>query len=1112
MGFLDELPKPDQFTALLADVVGDDAQGVGVAGALRLLREANVDTLSGDLIERLEQTLDLNVEGKSEVITGALEPFQQAIALLPNDASALTGTLNQALDTLRRLAAAELPRALTGSISSLQQVLAVAPAEPSSLLQAASAQFDALKQQLITGGLGEIQEVCAQLAALESELPRGVAAGDAETALIGYLESQIAGALGVVLPAGDAPAELLSRQLAHAITSERVSQIEETKSKLVSQLTLARGELEGGSLTNWTHLNDAQASLERLTADLSEMHQHLISALNQELATPQGLSQALNEQVENLEEVEIVDLTNPQELFGKAFDELENTVMQLDPNQVRQPVQTLLTQVEQLLSKADPSQFSAQASEIQSQLAGVADGLNGSLYEAVAVIREAFTRIHEALRSIASAVGSYDEQGAFHFNVETELEKMLGDAQSVMQDSLQPILETFKESVKGTLERVHGALDNVQAQIEVVKGALQNALMGLSQKLQELDLPGKLDSLGTQLQGLLDQFGQVKFDMIVDPVVAQIDDMREQIKKIDLSSLNDFLRETLRTALQAVLDLDFPGQITAALMGEIDKIIQIPVEELAGVEEKLEGALQQFGTLAPEALLKPLDALFAPVSDLLDELQLDHLLEPVNEWHNRANRELDAVSPAALLQPAIDAFLQLENAFESLAPEELIRPAQTLISQLVGELRKIDLASIAAEVSAAIEKVTQMLKALAPNELLKPLIVGYKNMVAVVDQLDPQALVKPFQGLLDAVAAPLAQLSSEGARAVSLAFAPLAAASAAYDPQASFELAARRFAETSALLRQLDLGKLTAELKSAYDALIKAYGARAAEAPADLQPRLVAFNPLTNTILTEVTSGTLRLQEQLQSGFAGAQPPAELVARSAPFRAQLESLVPAWANPDLTPEARRAALQSAGPLGMVEQIENRLNSFKAQLQAFDPGALLGDLNVLYERIVASAAALNPLQLADGVRNALDNLTAKLDSLDLELVVNELQGLAGEIQTIIGGLDPRPIIAKLDGLVNTVKETLAGLAPAEVLAEIKGLFDQVHALVHAFHPQIFIDALQGVFQEIQATLAAIDLGKLTKPLLDRLHALRDELETALKRTETAFEAMVSAIPL
>jgi hypothetical protein len=87
-----------------------------------------------------------------------------------------------------------------------------------------------------------------------------------------------------------------------------------------------------------------------------------------------------------------------------------------------------------------------------------------------------------------------------------------------------------------------------------------------------------------------------------------------------------------------------------------------------------------------------------------------------------------------------------------------------------------------------------------------------------------------------------------------------------------------------------------------------------------------------------------------------------------------------------------------------------------------------------------------------------------------------------------------------------------LKPSELLADLQRPLESVKEIVHAFHPEELAAPLREGLDRIEAILKQVDLTTLLEPVNDKLHELRDDLDVALDRTETAFDGMISAIPL
>ena len=97
---------------------------------------------------------------------------------------------------------------------------------------------------------------------------------------------------------------------------------------------------------------------------------------------------------------------------------------------------------------------------------------------------------------------------------------------------------------------------------------------------------------------------------------------------------------------------------------------------------------------------------------------------------------------------------------------------------------------------------------------------------------------------------------------------------------------------------------------------------------------------------------------------------------------------------------------------------------------------------------------------------------------------------------------------------------SGHTPMQVALDAAGIagrillerFQTSKEIVAEFSPAVFKEPLQSVFEEIQTILEAVDIGVILQPLAERLEQLRNELEEGLKRTETAFNGMLAAVPV
>src|SRR5262245_50564650 len=1108
-----QLPTAEQLTSILAPVLGDKAAGTGVAGVLRLLDQLDTANISASLSAKLDQNFSFSASADASSITGgAMAQFQQAAQAFPAPAT-LFQPLSAKFESLRNLSADNLSTQLLAGVNGLQNIGSLIPPNARELIAGAADRITGIKGEFVSGEFGQLKQWSESVQMLSAEIQPLISGGPGalEDRLLAYLREKITDLAKLILP-GENPILAISGSLDSAISADRLSAIGAIKADLIDAMNLARAEFDQGNFTNTIHFAAAQAGFQQLADALGAIVAALRSFLDQPIATADGLSSVLRRRFDDFLGIEIVDLGNIRDKFAKAIHRIEEAIKGLDLGAVRRKIEEVFEQINGVIGKFDLSQLTAKLGDLQAQLQSVLDALDGALLEAIASIRAVFTRIKDALRSIAATLGSYDEQGNFRFHVQQQIEDFLNGVKQTLQETIRPLLDQFKNTIGQTLQQARDGLNAVKGEIENVKAQLQGTLQGVNDQLQSLDVAGTVEATRQKLEEMLSGLGAIDFDPVVDPVVAEINEMAEALKKIDVSSLNEFTIGALKVSVEVVVAIDFSVQITDALMAEFDKLLELPKKALGEIEASVEGALLQFGQFAPEALLKPLDDLFDPITAHLDELKLEALLKPLDEWYARALQELDKVSPAALLQPLIETHAKLAGALDSISPAELIRPLREAIDGIKAQIRKIDVTGLAAELSEVINQVKGALDKISPDLLFKPLVDAFDKIIAALDGFDPGVLLKPFADIFTALAAPLANLTADHARLIAEVFAILRGGVDAFDPKNVFQAAREKASAANALLQQLNVGGMLASLKDPYDSMSASFKAQGGPANVSLAASVEGLNPLRNATISQAVADLQSVQTRLIA-LAQAQPPADLVNRyNAEVKAKLESLSPLWAKENIPPDSVRRAFQLANPLNLSAEINQLYDAIKQQLRNFDPRILQEQIKASFEKLKAAIFSLDPNAITGQVQGAINALIGKLDGIDLGLFADELDGVADEVKKIIAGLDPRPIIAQLQGLVDEVKGLVAELQPSKLLSELNEPFELSKQIVAEFDPDAFKEPLQTLFENIQSVLEAVDVGVILRPLADRLEQLRDELEEGLKRTETAFNGMIAAIPV
>jgi hypothetical protein len=1113
MGLVDELPTREQFDDILAGIVGEGAAGTGVAGVLTLLQGLDPPALSASAAVSVDGGFSAGIQvGASGDVKAPLAELERAVAALPDDPAALVAPLAGRLSALQGATGGDLVDPIKAALDGLRGLDSFSPPDTGTLVAGATQGIEALKGELVGGAFAELREWSAVIERIAAELEPLFAGGEGtlEDRLIAWLTAKLDELVVTLVPHDLNLAPLAVDPLRAALPAERLTAFATLRADLIAQLQAAAGELAAGNTTNLTALQAAQDAFVALTAELGELLGGLTDLLESARLGPDALLQLQREVLEGLRDADVVDLGNVRQRFAAAIMALEEKVRAIDLGGPLRDVGELFDRldahIDQLQLRGLGERLQALTDRIQSALGG----LDASIFEIVATLRQLFGRLKSTLDGVASTLGSFAPDGSFRFTAQDDIEHALQSVRDAIDGAVRPVLEQLRTTVGGVLEQVQERLQAIEDQIEGAKQQLSSALQGVSDRLDQVDATAQLEGMRDELQRMLDELGHVDFDVVAEPVIGELDEMRELLAGIDVSALGEVSIGALKVSVSVVVEVDFSTSITSVLMEELDKLLELPKDALAQLEAKVEGAIAAFAALDPAVILAPLHDVFAPVEELLGKLELDALLEPINARFEAATGELDKLDPAVLLKPVVDVHAQLEQAIAGLTPGALVAPLHELLADVKAKLSDLGLEALEDSMRDGIGEARASLEKLSPAALLDPLVELFDKILGALDGLDPAVLLEPLTGLFDRLTDPLARLTAEHASAVALAFAPLRAIVAALDPRAGLGLVREAASAAQAAVRALDAARLIADLRGPYEAL---HASAQATGPggSSLSVQVDVLNPLRDPALAQATVDLQAVDARL-AALAALEPPAELDALYATVKDKLSGVVPSWAKPELTPDEVRRAFQDANPLALREEIRGLWKALVERLTALSPKLVKERLQESYDRLLAAVLGLDPAVLLAPLHVTLDGLAAKLDAIDPNIVLAELTAAGDDVVAVVHALDPQPVIDALEGIAGDVKALIGELNPAAMLSELQEPLDATKAIVSEFDPAALAEPLQELFKRIQGILLSVDVGVLLTPLDDKLEELRSDLSDVLDRVEAAFNAMLAAIPV
>lgn len=1105
------LPSKDDLSGSLQGLSGDASSGTGVAGALDAVQQADVGGKTTDLVSKLDGSLasKLPAEGAAPG-ADAVGHLNDAVATVPKDPATLTGPVSQPLDQIKKLVSPDVTSGILGGLNGLQGAQSSVPSDPTSLLSGGIDQIQKVAQGLETGNLGALRGWTDALSGLNGEIEALLkeGAGTVEVRLIGFLADRATSLRNEILPGGAGPGARVATAVDTAVAAH-LAPLQTAANDLSAALGRAVTELQAGQFSSTTDVAAAEDALGRVVTEAGGLATALKGALDDAAATSSGLADALKHLYDDFHGIDVVDLARPRELFDHAFGELQSAIAEVDLGAAHKQVADLLDELGKGVDALDLDKLTQGLDEAEQAIRSALDTLGGAVLEVVALVRAALARVKEAVDSVASALGSVGEDGKFHFTVETEIESLLNEVTGVIRDTIEPAIAEFKGVVEQAIGKVTEILGEVQGEVDSVKAQLTSAIQGATDQLRQADLGGKMDQITQTLKDALDQLGPIDFDVVVDPVVGEIGEMRDKLKSIDPSKMNDILRAALSVAVGVLTAIDFPHDITQALMGEIDKLLKVPKDALDELQGRVDAMLAKFADLEPTAIVEPLSGLFAPLEHALDGMDVEALAAPIEEWHRNAKAELEKVMPAALLKPLVDAYDEMSRSLAAISSATLVESLNSTIAQIKGDLQRLEPAALVGQLTSAFDDAKRVLESLAPEKLLEPLVAAFDRVTAAIDALSPEPMLAPLTTLSANLKAPLESLTDDDARRAAEAFAPLVGLPDGFDPQRSFAAASSKLTDAETRLAALNLATLLADARTQQAAAAAALGG-AGDAGAALLPRVQALDPLQNAQLNQALADLQELRGRLRSGFASADPPADLVSAYGEIRSDVEGLVPEWVKTP-TADAIRQALSFADPGAIADAVRELHTQIHDQWTALDPRSLAQQLQATYDRVVQSVSALDPAAIAGRIQGLVQELGPRLDALSLDSVGHDVEDLEADVRSVIEGLDPRPVIERLNGVATEAENAIDQLDPAPLLEELRQPLDAAKGILREFDPKALAEALEPAYAAIQEILKKVDLRELLKPLVDRMQELRDALEQALTRTEHAFDEMIAAIP-
>lgn len=1119
MALRDLVPDSSTINAPLAPIIGDDASGL--IGLANRLASQDLASSAGSLAELFQRELAavLPAQG-AEPFSGAVEGFD-ALSRLPAapptdllsglerplaDVDRVLRRVPELVDTIAGVAR-DIEAARSGDLTPLIQRAAEGLTRA---VQAATGPdftgFDewrrylgevaeALRPAIAAGGSPD--EVRDRLLVLALARVRDIILGLAPE--LNALRAEAAGVLDGLLP--DVPGLGLNG----------------LRDDGVAALGTLRATAEAGGADIAARIDEYRIALRAVTDRLHNALDAVEARLDHPLLTPGGLSAVASRELDRIRALTVDDYSNVEARVEAFFTRIEEAVDRIDLSAVSGGIAGFFDRIEAAIGGLDPARIEAEVDGLLAEMESLVARLEELLTALTSRIQGWLTEVGDQFEAGLGALGESGPDGRFHFRFEAELDGLYarmdafvqGDPARPQAFSVRGTLQGFHDSFQQLLGEAEAALAEMAARLLAARDEVAAALEGVRAQIEAVDPRAVMEEANAALEGAFQQIGELDFNVVVDPVIAELDAMREELASIDVSDLNDALKSALAAALDVVLSFDFEGEVTDALLEELDELLEEPRRVLRAVGDRVRAFVDQVTRLSPESLLEPVQAQLDRITEALD-VDLRPLLRPLVDGYQRLTDEVRRLDPTQFLAPLGEAFGRLRAAASALEPQALLAPLQQEIDRLGAAVQALDLRAPLTGVNAVLGEADRFLAAIDPAALLAPLHEPFAVVDRALETIRPSVLLAPVVDIMDQIRGFTAEISDAVIGQIRGVYDEALARADSLDPTAVFTEIGGLTTAFRARLDALQPAALLHALQQAFTPALATVTAADARTGATLALQL---DPLAPTLAFGAVIGRYERVAARVAGVLDALDPAALRAGYAEARAKLDELLPLAIRDDITPGRLRALLGLMDPATWITRLDVLYQRLRDKFAQLDPTVLLAPLVTVHGRLRAALAAIDVGRIVGKIEAVVDRVGGLIRSLSLESILAPVLRLIERLRAVVNGLDPAPLIAALHARFQALIDVFEEFGPEALIESLAAawsrLADQIGEL---FDLETIAAPVLEIFDALRGLLGGLDAGPLIGTVEAKLDALRAQLEEALDRTGAAFRAMIAAAPV
>ncbi len=854
-------------------------------------------------------------------------------------------------------------------------------------------------------------------------------------------------------------------------------------------------------------------ALEEINQTFRPVIKVLNSIVNARLLQPKALENYLREQMNKALAVHVHEVQKIDDPFNRLLDRIDAGIENIDLSFVRDEVLGFFDGLQENITGVDIPSLGDTLEQQLAPVSGAVNDLQQGVTDFLAQIEEFTDNINDRLRNTLGSIGEFQADGSFRYHFEGALQDLLENARRVIAGdpdnsgaiSLSGTLNELNATINELLGQVLVILQEVEGVITGVTGTAVGGINDFKDFVEGLNVQQLLDTLKEKIEKILDDLAPLEFDIIVDPIVSELDENAEKLRSVDVSSLNDLLKAALELALGVVININFTAEISTPLKEQFENVKAIPQAAMDTLQARYEQAISELDKLSPTQLLQTLFSAFDVIDDAVKDLTAASILAPLDGLHEQyLQQPFLKLAPSTLLQPVTDGFQTLTAVFDEVNGGQLIGPLNTLLNDLKSKIDGFDITSWVDDLLVAVDGVKQDLQDIRPSELFAPIVREFERLESELDRFKPSIVFQPVVELATPLLAVLEDIQATTSQALHDAFQIPLQILEQLQPEVLTQQIQEHLDDIITELNGVNFPALFNQLKGQYFDLNLAVEAQGNTASLSITSHVDPERKLGH--LAATYNGLVQSLEAIKDNVVMP----DLESLYSELQERLLGMLPPYARQLLDPATFKRVMRLANPVRFLEPLDQRFEEIKNRLLPIRPEDITAELDETYDAVLA---LVDGLDIEDGlnlVKDQINQVKGVAATIRVDFLAADIDNAINDVKAVVDALDPAGVSSRLDILHNDLKQVLDRTLPSTMLSEIDTLLQQVQGIVGAVNPETSLgEPLNSAWQAVVDALAGIDFTVVLQPLMDKLDELELKFEQGLGRTEASFDQMLGA---